>query len=186
MKPLLVHEILFIIFLCGSCNAKSQQSNSKPLFIDECRTSFALNNYSLTKKIEISSGQLSSNPFTQKFNSNGLSGATVLIFTSTKEEQNKIKLGFKIVLYEYKSAVAAALKFKEIEKIKETQEESILAKDWDCVLLQDDYILRLDAICIYSKSAWQQLKVGFLGIVSKVIKKTPTGTIECECGGNCK
>jgi hypothetical protein len=185
MKSTIITGTVLIIFIITGCKAKSQQNDYTNQFIKECSAFFSKDNYSLQRKIEVSSNQLGDNPWASGFKNAGLSNATMLVYTSPKTVQGQFKLGFKVLVFQYKSPSDATSKFKEIDNVKKTQGESILSKDWDYVLIQDRYIIRLDAGCLYTKETWKKLKEDFLGTAKKVFNELSEQRIECECGGNC-
>ncbi|CAN5400682.1 hypothetical protein BH11BAC3_BH11BAC3_45150 [soil metagenome] len=96
-----------------------------------------------------------------KFKNKGLENVTVLIFNSKKKIHDNIQLGFKILLYHYSSTKYAVEKFKELENVKSTLDESIFGKDWNYVFTEGNLIFRLEAGCFYSENKWDELKLLF-------------------------
>ncbi len=175
---------LVMLFLLPGIIIKAQ-NNQKELFLSESAKHFS-RDYIVTKKQNLEVKQIKSDPYFIKFISVGLKEVSLLKFTSKKLIAKNTRQGFKVVVYSYKSNEDASEKFKELEKVKQTQDESIFNKDWDYLILYDNLIIRLDAGCLYSKLSWDKLKAQFSKITSVTINKNIDGKLECNCGGGCR
>jgi hypothetical protein len=171
-------RIITILFIGITINAQCQDGSKKNLTENYIRDFSA--SYSLKEKIKINSNEFKQSSYVKNFENSNLKDVSVLLFTS--KEMNKTKLRFKIMIYKYVHDKAASEKFKELEAVKTTQDESIFSKDWDYVILDKNLLIRLDAGCLYSQASWIKLKEQFL----KPIEVKTKDTIECMCGGNCK
>lgn len=170
-------QLLFIIFSTNSsCQSKRDYSNLN-YFVKEFSK-----DYSLYKREGFeSNNKIATSSYATNFKSSNLKSLNVLIFSSKNNDKGKSDLGFKIIVYRYSNATDANKQFIELEQIKQTQDESILGKDWDYLVCDKNYLLRLDAGCFYSDSLWSNLKTRFIGGIGKNSIKY----IECNCGGNC-
>lgn len=173
-----------MLFLLTGIITKAQ-NNQKELFLSECAKHFS-GDYIVTKKQNVEVKQIKSDPYFIKFNSAGLKEVSLLKFTSKKSIAKNTWQRFKVVVYLYKINEDANKKFKELENVKQTQDESIFDKDWDYLILCDNLIIRLDAGCLYSKLSWDKLKTQFSKITSLTINKNIDGKLECNCGGGCR
>lgn len=164
-------------------NTLISQETIKKKFIEECINKFQ-NNYPTIKKKNIASNEIEKDKSYTKFKDKGLRNVTVMIFNS-KKIHNNIRLGFKILLYQYSNAKCAIEKFKELEAVKITQDESVFSKDRNYVLIEGNLIFRLEGGCFYSEKEWNKIKLLFIKS-KESIGNNLKDKIECSCGGICK
>ncbi|RXK86629.1 hypothetical protein [Filimonas effusa] len=89
------------------------------------------------------------------------------------------------MMFEYSSNEYSAAKFQELEGVKTSQDESVFGKGWNLALLQQKYIFRLKAGCLYSKEQWKIIRDEFVAIVANLMG-VPKKFIDCKCGGSCQ
>ena len=106
------------------------------------------------------------------------------LFTSKEIATNNLKKGFTILIYKYSSNNNASIKFKELETVKKTQDDSVFGKGWSHALLQNNLILLLSGDCYYSKEDWGRIVKNFDDEREKIFYNR-SETIDCICGGGC-
>ncbi len=86
-----------------------------------------------------------------------------------------------ITYYNFVDIVSANSFITNVTKASQ-QNESILSKDFDCLLLSKNIVLRVDGSCSFSKNDW----ITYLISVEKAFQKVTSDgkkKLECICGG---
>ncbi|MDJ1485347.1 hypothetical protein QNI16_32950 [Cytophagaceae bacterium YF14B1] len=124
------------------------------------------------------------NSVTKGFESTALKDVRLVAFKSLKEIQKNTRLAFKVVVYTYKSTHEANNTFQVLRTSLPSQSDLLFSKDWNLVVIKDNYLYKLNGGCLYSQQAWNELKTMFLK--NALALKTNTGitnSFEIPCGG---
>ncbi len=179
----IIKKCIGLLFLLLVFTATSYSQNKVKSFIEKSQAKFKLD-YTNPKGRKVFKSNQFADPFIKPFNSDGrLTDVSLVSFTS-KKKYNGAKLYFDIYVYEYKNAADAATAYKKVSSGKDDK-EIIFDKDYDFVSLNSKIIVRVNANCVYSQSAWKKLLKDVLLLQSECISKNSQSSMECNCGKGC-
>ncbi len=175
--------ITSVAVLC-TCNYSIGQDSCQVKLVKEYTEKYS-GSYTLSKKEELLGKEILNDYSTIHFRDKGLKRVTSLVFASRKQIAAYTRLGFIATIYQYTSNSDASEKFKELATVKQTHDEAILSKDWNYLVLSQNFILRIQGDCSYSEENWNNLKDIFTKANIKVMGKAGKDIIQCQCGGYC-
>lgn len=171
------------IFIMLTLVATSYSQTKVKAFIEKCQLKFKLN-YTNPKDWQELKFSNFADPFIKPFNSNSqLQNVSSISFFS-KKKHNGVRLRFDIYVYEYRGITDASAAYKNISS-GTGDKELIFDKDYDYISLNNNIIIRINANCVYSQSAWKLLVKDVLLIQAEFITNSQL-SMECNCGLGCR